>query len=301
MIIIFFLLSFLLWLSIRFRIMFFHPILTIRNLLLDACRWIKYKRWNECKAGGKLICFVGLFGKGKTLSAVHYVCRIYRKYNGKIIYDQNRKKWVKQVIKIISNVDLTDVPYERFVSLSQLVRHADKVRETDEKDDTSTVCIALGDEFSVQLNSRAFKTNVDPFFLNTLLTCRHHGGGMSLVYTSQRFSHVDALLRQVTSSVIDCDKFWRFMVHAEFDAFELENATSTDLIRSKARYGWFITDADYAAYDTKQCVGNLSKSCREGDMLTEDEILALQCNQGAQMDAVLKPSRKFIRSQKRRK
>lgn len=300
-IILFFVFCLVLYCSVIARTVFQHPLLTSGYTIKDFYKWIRGKQWRVCKAGGQLICFVGLFGRGKTLSAVHYVRSVYKKYNDREIYDFKRGKTVTQKVKIISNVDLLDVPYEKFISLAQLVQFADDIRDIDDQNDTSTVCLVLGDEFSVQLNSRSFKSNIDPLFLNTLLTCRHHGGGMSLIYTAQRFSHVDALLRQVTSVVIDCNKIWRFMCHAEFDAFELENATSTQLVHSKARYGWFIRDSDYRAYDTLACVGNLAKSCKAGDMLSEAEILALQCNQGAQMDAVLKPSRKFIRSQKRRK
>ena len=134
-------------------------------------------------------------------------------------------------------------------------------------------------------------------FLNTLLTCRHHR--ISIYYTSQRFGHVDALLRQVTSAVIDCNKCWRIMVHKVFDAFELENATSTLMIKPLRRFGWFITDADYGAYDTLACVGNLVRSCDEGDMLSEEEILALQANNGAQMDVVDRPSRRYVQHKRR--
>lgn len=194
---------------------------------------------------------------------------------------------------------LNGVPYENFVGLAQIVQVADRFRKQDEKNDTLTCVFVLGDEFSVQLNSRKFKENIDPLFLNTLLTCRHHH--ITLVYTSQRFAHVDALLRQVTSFVIDCDKKWRFMVHGQYDAFALENASDPTLVCPLRRFGWFVSDADYNAYDTLACVDNLSKSCRSGDMLSEDEILTLQQNNSINMDAVLKPSRKYICSSKKRR
>lgn len=90
------------------------------------------------------------------------------------------------------------------------------------------------------------------------------------------------------------------MVHRQYDAFELENATDTALVKPQKRFGWFIDDSDFAAYDTMACVGNLAKSCLKGDMLSEDEILALQSNNGANMEAVMKPSRKYVRSMKKR-
>lgn len=163
--------------------------------------------------------------------------------------------------------------------------------------DTRTITLVLGDEFSVQLNSRSFKTNINPLFLNTVLTCRHHH--ISLYYTAQRFAHVDALLRQVTSYVVSCDKLWRLQRHYVFDAWEMENATNPQNIRPVRRTGFFVFNRDYAAYDTLACVGNLKKAFEEGDMLSEQEILELQCNQGPNMDAVAQPSRRYLRSRKK--
>ena len=284
--------------SVCFRVGISHPFKTVHYAIMDSLKWVRYHKWDICSTG-QLIAYVGLFGKGKTLSAVHYVINKYKRYNGRKIYDFSRKKWVTQKIHIISNVKLNGVPYENFIGLAQIVQVADRFRKQDDKNDTLTCVFVLGDEFSVQLNSRKFKDNIDPLFLNTLLTCRHHH--ITLVYTAQRFSHVDALLRQVTSYVINCDKKWRFMVHGQYDAFTLENASDPTLIKPLCRFGWFISDADYNAYDTLACVNNLSKSCRSGDMLSESEILSLQQNNSVNMDAVLKPSRKFIRSSKKRK
>lgn len=281
--------------SVCVRVIVTHPISTVRYGVIDLYKYFRFHRWDEC-ATGTISCYVGLFGKGKTLSAVHKVVSLYKRYNDKRIFDFNRKKWVTQKIHIISNVSLA-IPYEDFVSLSQIVAVADRVRSLDEQNDTRTCTIVLGDEFSVQLNSRSFKSNIDPLFLNTLLTCRHHH--ISLIYTSQRFNHVDALLRQVTSYVYTCNKVWRIMVHEQYDAFDLENASDPTLIKPKRRFGWFIRDAAFNAYDTLACVGNLTKSCKEGDMLTEEQILDLQRNNPANLDGVVNPSRKLIRASKK--
>lgn len=284
------------YMSVCVRVTLSHPVKTVKNGFRDFVKYVRYKRWREY-ATGKILCYVGLFGKGKTLSAVHCVVSVYKKYNNKLIYDFNRRKWVTQKVHIISNVDLS-VPYEQFVSLSQMVNVAENMRKSDEMNDTMTLTVVLGDEFSVQLNSRSFKSNIDPLFLNTLLTCRHHH--ITLIYTSQRFNHVDALLRQVTSAVITCNKCWRVMVHAQYDAYDLENASDPTMVKPLRRFGWFITDDDYNAYDTLACVGNLMKSCQKGDMLSEEEILALQQNNGVNMEAVTRPSRKYVRSMKKR-
>ncbi len=282
--------------SVTFRVLFFHPFKLLFYGCKDLYRFIRFKLWRLCKTG-KLICFVGLFGKGKTLSAVHYVVDQYRRYNDKMVFDFGRNRWVLQKVHVISNVDLC-IPFERFTGLAQIVRVAEKQRFIDSVNDTLTYTLVLGDEFSVQLNSRSFKTNIDPLFLNTLLTCRHHH--ISLVYTSQRFNHVDALLRQVTSEVISCDKLWRIMRHGSYDAYELENASDPTMVKPRRRMGWFIRDRDYNAYDTLACVGNLVKSCQAGDMLSEEEILALQSPGTIDNEQVTSPSSKNIRLQKKR-
>lgn len=281
--------------SVCVRVIVTHPVSAVWYGVIDMYNYFRYHRWNECVTG-TISAFVGLFGKGKTLSAVHWVVTLYKRYNDKKIFDFNRKKWVTQKIHIISNVALA-IPYEDFVSLSQIVAVADRMRSLDEQNDTRTCTIVLGDEFSVQLNSRSFKSNIDPLFLNTLLTCRHHH--ISLIYTSQRFNHVDALLRQVTSYVYTCNKIWRIMVHEQYDAFDLENASDPTLIKPKRRFGWFIKDSAFNAYDTLACVGNLTKSCKEGDMLTEEQILDLQRNNPVNIDGIVNPSRKLKRASKK--
>ena len=264
----------------------FHPVHLVRYGISDLLRYIKYERWNECQTG-ELVAYVGLFGKGKTLSAVHKVVSMYHRYNGRAVYDRDRQMWVEQRVKVLSNVALS-IPYEDFVSLQQVVLCAEKNGAYDKENDTLTVTLVLGDEFSVQMNSRNFKSNIDPLFLNTLLTCRHYH--ISLYYTAQRFGHVDALLRQVTSYVVDCDKLWRFQRQNLYDAWEMENATNTQLLTPISRRCWFVLNKDYDAYNTLACVGNLQKSFREGDMMTEEEILSLRRNeQQANMDGVVKP------------
>ena len=91
------------------------------------------------------------------------------------------------------------------------------------------------------------------------------------------------------------------MVHEKFDAYTLENATEPSLVKPLARFGWFIENRHFKLYDTLACVGNLIKSCKEGDMIPESEILALQQTAPANMDAVATPSRKYIKSMKKRR
>lgn len=276
----------------------FHPCSVTFFGIKDVWSYIRYKEGDRCQTG-ELVAYTGLFGKGKTLSAVHRVVTAYRRYDGKAVWCPRRKKMVTQRVKVISNVSL-NVPYEEFISLEQIVLAAERNQAYDDAHDTLTVTLVLGDEFSVQMNSRNFKTNIDPLFLNTILTCRHYY--ISLYYTAQRFGHVDALLRQVTSYVVECDKLWRFQRQNFYDAWDLENATNSQLLRPYRRGCWFVRDRDYRAYNTLACVGNLKHAMQRGDMMSEEEILKLQQNtQDANMDGVSRPSRKWMRRQKNRK
>lgn len=272
-----FLILFFIFLLVRFvsfRLFFQKPFHSIFYSFTDLIFYFVHHGWNNLSTG-QIIAYIGLFGQGKTLSAVHHVVRLYRRYDGLRVYDKFRKKWVIQRVHVISNVSLA-IPYENFISLSQIVQASSRYHDYDLDNDTLTCIICLGDEFSVQMNSRNFKSNIDATFLNTLLTCRHYH--ISLIYTAQRFSHVDALLRQVTSYVYDCHKYWRFMTHSKFDAWTLENSSNPESVKPLSRFGWFVRNSDYDQYDTLACVGNLARSCSEGDMLSEAEILANQCN-----------------------
>ena len=280
-----------------FRCAVTHPVSSVRYAVTDLILYIKRKDYNICHTG-ELIAYTGLFGRGKTLSAVHRVVTAYRQYHGKMVWCPRRQKMVRQVIKVISNVAIS-IPYEQFVSLEQLVLAAEHNQEEDDENDTLTRTLALGDEFSAQMNSRNFRTNIDPLFLNTILTCRHYY--ISLYYTAQRFNHVDKLLREVTRTVIDCDKLWRFQRLNYYDAWDMENAASISLIKPLRRDCWFVRDRDYQAYNTLACVGNLKHDMKEGAMMTPEEILALQQNQGSDMDAVSRPSRRWLRRQRQRK
>ena len=274
-----------------FRCVVFNPHYTAFYGVTDLWDYFIHKKWRLCdKYVGELVCFMGLFGKGKTLSAVKKVCSLYRRYNGIKVWDRSRKKWVMQQVIVVSNVNLTDVPYIAFESLHQLVKLTQEIKDSDELNDTYTFIVCLADEFSVQMNSRNFKSNIDPLFLNTILTCRHYR--LSIYYTAQRFNQVDALLRQVTQTVINCNKKWRLQGLNYYDGYELENCTNPMLVQPIARGCLFITNRDYNAYDTLACVKNLEHSALTGDMLSDSEILEKIRPDMVGADTVVKYSKK---------
>lgn len=272
-----------------FRIAVLNPIKTIRYGVVDFYEYIKLKKWRLLD-GGVLNCYGAHFGGGKTLSMAHFITELYFKKNNKKVWDRGRKKWVTQKIHVISNFDLLLIPYEPLESLSQVVACAKHNKEVDEEMDTRTVTMVLIDEASVQLNSRNFKTNIDALFLNTLLTCRHFH--ISLWYSSQKFKLTDALMRSVTQRYINCNKVWRFMCLSEYDADEIEYASNPTMVKPLKRTGFFVTNRDYGSYDTLATVDKLEKSTREGDMMSEKEILEMRGQLNPDNDAVTNRSMK---------
>ena len=165
-------LAFALVMSPTLRCAVSHPFALVYHGARDFWYYLRRKEYNLCGTG-ELVAYTGLFGKGKTLSAVHRVVSAYHQYDGKQVWCPRRQQFVAQRVKVISNVALS-IPYEDFISLEQIVLAAERNKEYDDEHHTLTVTLVLGDEFSVQMNSRNFKTNIDPLFLNTILTCRHY-------------------------------------------------------------------------------------------------------------------------------
>ena len=292
---------FLLFLSPTFRCAVCHTCSTVYYGVRDLVYYFLHREYNNLKTG-EIVCFCGMFGKGKTLSAVHeVVARKYKQKEGRMVWCRERKRMVRQRVHILSNVDLClpGLVYEHLESLEQVVNVANTMHGYDMENNCKTCILVLGDEFSVQMNSRNFKTNIDPLLLNTVLTCRHHN--ISLYLTAQRFNHMDALMRQVTLYVVECSKLWRFQRLRYYDAWDLENAGNPMNIRQCRPAGcWFVRDRDYALYDTMACVGNLCKEMKNGGMMGEAEILELQRGTPSDMDAVGRQSQHFIRTMRKR-
>lgn len=254
--------------SLFFRLLIHNPI----KFLVYACKDFYYqqKRYKHIPQKPFINCYVGLFGQGKTLSAVHDCIEFYNTYNGKLVYDDRFNKFVIQEVLILSNVDLKTVPYKKLYSLQQLVEISKYRHILDACKNKRTITVALIDEASTQLNSRSFKTNFNPTTLNMLLCSRHaliHG----FYLTSQRFAHMDALLRQVSQNVIECKKTWRVVKNIYFDAWEYENAVRPADCNVKYVSGFFARKEDFSAYDTLAVVDNLVKAAESGDMISDQE------------------------------
>lgn len=277
---------------IPFRLVIMHPVYSIVYAVIDFYYYFKHKKYNWFEAG-KLDCYAAHFGGGKTLSIVHYVVNQYNRFNNKLIWDRGQHRFVKQKIHVISNVEFTTIPFQSLTGLDQIVNLAMHNKAIDEKEGTRTVVLVVIDEASAQLNSRNFKSNIEPTFLNTLITSRHYH--ISILYSSQKFKLTDKLMRDVTQRVIQCKKYWRLLVQYIYDADEVEYASDPTMIRPISRTGFFVMNRDYGAYDTLAVVGQLKKSIDEGDMLSEKEILELRDNMTPDNTAVKRPSRRNLK------
>lgn len=279
--------------SIRFRMVVFHPISCLCYACSDLYYYFKYHEYDVFH-GGHLNTYEAPFGGGKTLTMVHDAMQVYNRYNNKRIFDRRTGKWVIQKILILSNVVINGCEnYQHLGGLKQFVECARYNELLDKKYDTKTCVIGCIDEASVQLNSRSFKSNIDFGFLNTLLTCRHYS--IDFYTTSQKFCLQDKLLRDVTQKVIHCSKKWRLVVLKEYDADEVERAGSLSLLTPLSVTGYICKNKDYAAYDTYAVVENLEKATHDGDMLSEQEILALRGNFYSDIDSIERPSKKLKR------
>ncbi len=266
------------------RFMTFHWYKVLYSTVMSTYDYVKYKRWRECRWFGKIICFCGLFGMGKTKEAVRFVAeKLYKMYEGKLIYDDESGEWVTQHIHIYSNVELK-IPYFKFHSMQQLV---DCQRLA-----PGIVSEFLIDEGNVIFSSREYKDNFSTPALNAILTCRHNKIG--LVLTAQRFSRLDALLRDVIVEVIECkyNPFTHIQKLTHYDAYDLENCSNASLVSPlRVEYAW-TSKRVYDLYDTYAIVEDITKICNERQFITDLEYLQSQMIMPDNMQMVNKLSHK---------
>ena len=137
------------------------------------------------------------------------------------------------------------------------------------------VTIFVMDEIGAIWNSRDFKTNISTELLRNLLQVRKNK--IYIIGTSQRFHFCDALLRQITANLVCVKKTWRIVRKLAYDPMDFENCNNIDMLKPlKVSYAW-ITNQDYASYDTDERVERL----RSDDLLPDDQILI---NQGAHVN-----------------
>ena len=194
--------------------------------LYDVVDYIVNKRWKEWKGFG-IDMYIGMFGTGKTLSAVNYVISQAKKYK----------------LHVYSNIKLYGIEYTELKNFKDIINAPEN-------------SIFLIDEISTLFNARNWKDfSIDLLF--QILQCRKNR--KKLVCTAQRFQHVDKLLRDVTSNVIVCSKTWRFCHNQYYDAYDYENVSNGNLIKRIANVWYFATNKLYKAYDTAELIDNFKK------------------------------------------
>lgn len=261
---------------------------------LDIYDYIKHKKYNEFKDYGKIITYIAsnnqAFGCGKTLTMVHDVMRIYNQYNDKFVFDYDKNIFVKQKVRIFSNVDLLSVPYIYFDGISQFARLEEYYKKPNtvynECFGEHDIVIFAVDELGHVFNSRDFKENFSPETLTRMLQVRKHR--VLWIGTSQRWGFIDKIIRETTTQVITCRKWWRLVLLQTFNAYDVEHAINTDMLKPIRQFIWFATDRDYNSYDTKQMVNSLDKQVREGYFIQTEDIIKSSGLGSSDLDIVSK-------------
>lgn len=265
-----------------------HAFDILKYATIDGYYYFKHKEYNRCLCYGKISITSAyrnkVFGSGKTLDISKRVHDIFTKYDGLPVWDDDLQDFVIQRIHIVSNITFKDIPYTPFVTSRQLM-NVEQPRQD--------VTIFVFDEVGAIWNSRDFKTNISTELLRNLLQVRKTKIG--IIGTAQRFRFCDALLRQITGSLYCVNKFWRIIKIREYDPFDFENCTNQDMLKPlHVSYSW-VSNQDYAAYDTDERVERLSNE----DMLPDEQILANQGVNSGEMDAASHLKKRFRRRGRR--
>lgn len=267
----------------------FHFPLVFYNFVVDTYKYFKYKRYNEYKHYGKMQIYVANdkqpFGSGKTLSIVDYVLCVYKRYNGAMVWSESDQKFVEQKIKIFSNVELRGVPYVPLVSYDQLINARTENNDT-------MVQLFLIDELGSQFNNRNWKNNLPPDLLEAVLQQRK--SKIAILGTVQDWSLFDATLRKVSAECIVCSKAWRFVVNLVYYAKDMEKANyNTDMIKSHCTRCFLATDKVYASYDTNERVEKIVESARNGEIISNEEILNHASGETSDISTLTSLKRKY--------
>lgn len=248
---------------IPFCVTHFYQIAT--NGAVDLYYYFKHKEYNRCHFYGSIHMVTAyrnrVFGSGKTLDMTMVVREVFHKYDGLPVWSEDEQAFVTQHIHIISNVDLTDVPYTPFTNVNQL---------KNVEQGTEDVTIFVFDEVGAIWNSRNYKDNISTELLKRLLQVRKNKIG--IICTAQRFKFVDALLRQITGYLVCVNKTWRLLSVRYYDPVSFENCDNIDMIRPLSLSFKFVFNKDYEAYDTSAIVEDLKKT----EMISDSEVLAGQ-------------------------
>lgn len=211
----------------------------------DIFNYIYHMEWKKFHSFG-IDMFVGMFGKGKTLTMVHVARSLYKKYGDSLVF--------------YSNFKLNDIPYIPLINFNQIVELGE------EMPDGVQGYVVLIDEISSVLSHR----NYASFPLELIgLLCQQRKKHVYIMCTAQRFFMVDKIWRSITTNVIDCNKYWRFAHNSYYDAWDYENAMNSQLVKRSYHEWWFVCDKDYAGYDTSEMISKTSAK----DFISNEEAI----------------------------
>lgn len=212
--------------------------------IYDIYDYFYNKRYKEFTGFG-LHIYCGMFGSGKTLSLVRRAYSLAKRYPDLTIY---------------TNIQLFNFPNpQRIYKLENYRQMITAPPNT----------LFIIDEISSLFNSRKWADF--PFvLLSQLLQVRKNR--KMIIATAQRFSHVDKLLRDVTTTVIDCNCYFkRLCINRSYDSVDYESAT----IYPPKIIGFLVYVASNKlrnSYDTFQLITDDIK----GQFLSNKEILELR-------------------------
>lgn len=256
----------------RVRLVVLHPFRTLINGVVDFYFYVKNRAWNVCPPG-EITVYSGLFGKGKTLSMVHQLRRIYSRYDGKRCAVHSGPLKVNKVL-FLSNINLKFCDYQPFTSMQQFVDLCQAVNSGcyPDSDKYNFIIICVIDELNSIFNSREFKKNFNPQTLTSLMQIRKVN--CQIYGTAQLFSMVDLAFRNVTSVVVDCNKLWRLQKLTYYSAWELENALNPTFLKPLRVKSFFVSNKDYFAYDTAVFASYIAKETSAGRIRSDQEMIA---------------------------
>lgn len=265
-------LAFALFFFPRMRLVVLHPFRSFLNGCIDLFHYVKDRAWNICPPG-YITVYTGLFGKGKTLSMVHQLRRMYKKYQGKKCAIRSGKLLPNKII-FLSNIELKFADYVPFSSMQQFVDICQAVNAGTypESDQYNFIIICAIDELNSIFNSREFKKNFNPQTLTSLMQIRKVN--CQILGTAQLFNMVDLAFRNVTDIVIDCNKLWRLQKLTTYSAWDLENSTSPQYVKPIRTRAFFVDNADYRAYDTSKFASFIAKETQAGRIRSDVEMIA---------------------------
>lgn len=196
--------------------------------------------------------YVGLPGRGKTISMVEYLDRMRRRWGDRILIFTNFG-WAHE------DGPLTD--------WRQMLQVYDK-----------PVIWAL-DEVQLTFNSRNWQS-FPPEMVTFLTQNRKWGQGAQLVATAQSFARVDKVFRELTHYVIECRTLggrWTFQRAFETQDYMDGQDPQRGRPRRRAwRYSFVQTDRLRAQYDTMKRLDALAKE----EFLTRSERALIEAGQG---------------------